>query len=105
MALIDEVGFDTVDAGPLSESWRYQPGTSAYCVDPMIQQLPSLLQRAKRDRAPGNRDRAASIMAKLPPNFGPQETRASRAAADWSGCIEPEKLDCGFAFWLRGSAA
>jgi 8-hydroxy-5-deazaflavin:NADPH oxidoreductase len=82
MALIDEVGFDTVDAGPLSESWRYQPGTPAYCVDPMIQQLPSLLQRAKRDKAPGSRDRAARIMAKLPPNFPPQElVRVARLSA------------------------
>jgi 8-hydroxy-5-deazaflavin:NADPH oxidoreductase len=28
--LIDEFGFDTVDAGPLSEGWRYQPNTPAY---------------------------------------------------------------------------
>ncbi len=29
--LIDEIGFDAVDAGPLSESWRLQPGTIGYC--------------------------------------------------------------------------
>jgi 8-hydroxy-5-deazaflavin:NADPH oxidoreductase len=73
MALIDEMGFDALDAGALSSSWRYQPGTPAYCSDPTIQQLPKLLQRAKRDRAAGNRDRAAKIMAKLPPDFSPQE--------------------------------
>jgi 8-hydroxy-5-deazaflavin:NADPH oxidoreductase len=28
--LLDEFGFDTVDGGPLSESWRIQPGTPAY---------------------------------------------------------------------------
>jgi predicted dinucleotide-binding enzyme len=28
--LFDELGFDTVDAGPLSESWRIQPGTPGY---------------------------------------------------------------------------
>ncbi|MEV5201794.1 NAD(P)-binding domain-containing protein [Streptomyces sp. NPDC053720] len=28
--LIDELGFDTVDAGGLDESWRQQPGTPAY---------------------------------------------------------------------------
>jgi 8-hydroxy-5-deazaflavin:NADPH oxidoreductase len=32
-----------------------------------------LLQRAKRDKAAGNRDQAAKIMAKLPPDFPPQE--------------------------------
>jgi 8-hydroxy-5-deazaflavin:NADPH oxidoreductase len=73
IALLDEMGFDVIDAGPLSESWRYQPGTPAYCADPTIQQLPLLLQRAKRDKAAGNRDQAAKIMAKLPPDFPPQE--------------------------------
>ena len=81
-ALLDRVGFDAVDAGPLSESWRYQPGTPAYCPDPTIEQLRKLLQRAKRDKAPGNRDQAAKIMAKLPPGFPPQElVRVARLSA------------------------
>lgn len=46
MALVEALGFDPFDAGSLSESWRYQPGTPAYCPDPTIQQLPQLLQRA-----------------------------------------------------------
>src|SRR4051812_3822758 len=28
--LLDEFGFDTVDVGPLTESWRIQPGTPGY---------------------------------------------------------------------------
>jgi predicted dinucleotide-binding enzyme len=28
--LLDQFGFDTVDLGPLSESWRIQPGTPSY---------------------------------------------------------------------------
>jgi predicted dinucleotide-binding enzyme len=81
-ALLDRVGFDAVDAGPLSESWRYQPGTPAYCPDPTLEQLRKLLQRAKRDKAPGNRDQAAKIMAKLPPGFPPQElVRVARLSA------------------------
>lgn len=28
--LLDEIGYDTVDLGPLSEGWRIQPGTAAY---------------------------------------------------------------------------
>ena len=72
MALIDQIGFDPLDAGPVSESWRYQPGTPAYCSDPTIQQLPKLLGRANREKAPANRDQAAKLMAKLPADFPPQ---------------------------------
>jgi predicted dinucleotide-binding enzyme len=31
--LIHAIGFDSVDAGTLSSSWRQQPGTAAYCRD------------------------------------------------------------------------
>jgi predicted dinucleotide-binding enzyme len=30
VALIDELGFDAVDAGPLSESWRFEKDHPAY---------------------------------------------------------------------------
>ena len=33
MQLIDELGFDPVDAGNLDESWRQQPGTPVYTTD------------------------------------------------------------------------
>jgi 8-hydroxy-5-deazaflavin:NADPH oxidoreductase len=33
LGLIDELGFDGVDAGTLSESWRQQPGTPIYGTD------------------------------------------------------------------------
>ena len=29
-ALIDELGFDVVDAGSLADSWRIEPGTPGY---------------------------------------------------------------------------
>ena len=31
--LVDELGFDPVDAGTLDESWRQQPGTPVYLAD------------------------------------------------------------------------
>jgi 8-hydroxy-5-deazaflavin:NADPH oxidoreductase len=31
--LVDSLGFDPVDAGPISESWRQQPGTPVYGKD------------------------------------------------------------------------
>ncbi|PZG17366.1 NADPH-dependent F420 reductase [Nonomuraea aridisoli] len=33
MRLVDELGFDPVDAGGLDESWRQQPGTPVYTTD------------------------------------------------------------------------
>ncbi len=62
MALVDALGFDAFDAGSLSESWRYQAGTPAYCPDPTLEQLPSLLQRADREKAPRNRDNSSKML-------------------------------------------
>jgi 8-hydroxy-5-deazaflavin:NADPH oxidoreductase len=39
MALIDQIGFDPVDAGDLEDSWRLQPGTPTYCRDMNAEQL------------------------------------------------------------------
>jgi len=33
IGLIDQLGFDGIDAGGLDESWRQQPGTPVYCTD------------------------------------------------------------------------
>ena len=33
LALVEQLGFDAVDAGGLDESWRQQPGTPVYCQD------------------------------------------------------------------------
>jgi len=33
LRLVDDLGFDAVDAGDLDDSWRQQPGTPAYCRD------------------------------------------------------------------------
>lgn len=33
MVLVNEVGFDPVDAGSLEDSWRQQPSMPAYCCD------------------------------------------------------------------------
>jgi predicted dinucleotide-binding enzyme len=46
MELIDAIGFDAIDAGLLSESWRQQPGEPAYCQDLDKDTLKSALQQA-----------------------------------------------------------
>jgi 8-hydroxy-5-deazaflavin:NADPH oxidoreductase len=46
--LIDEFGFDVVDAGPLAESWRIQPGTPGYVRQLNAQELTDALAAARR---------------------------------------------------------
>jgi 8-hydroxy-5-deazaflavin:NADPH oxidoreductase len=46
--LIDGFGFDVVDAGPLAESWRIQPGTRGYVQQLNAEQLTAALAVASR---------------------------------------------------------
>jgi predicted dinucleotide-binding enzyme len=46
--LVDEIGFDPVDAGSLDDSWRYEPGTPAYGPDVDAAKLVQLLGEATR---------------------------------------------------------
>jgi len=73
ITLLDSLGFDGIDAGSLLESWRYQPGTPAYCSDPTSIELSALLVKADRQKAPKNRDQAMKLVAKLPPDYPPQD--------------------------------
>ena len=50
LRLVDELGFDPVDAGELDESWRQQPGTPAYCKDLDAAALGRALAEADRSR-------------------------------------------------------
>src|SRR5262245_8464731 len=50
LRLIDELGFDPVDAGDLDNSWRQQPGTPAYCRDLEVAALRRALAEADRSR-------------------------------------------------------
>lgn len=52
MRLVDELGFDAVDAGPLSESWRQQPGTPVYTADLDAEGVRRALREASRERRP-----------------------------------------------------
>jgi len=50
LRLLDELGFDPVDAGDLDNSWRQQPGTPAYCRDLEVAALRRALAEADRSR-------------------------------------------------------
>jgi predicted dinucleotide-binding enzyme len=52
LRLVDELGFDGVDAGGLDESWRQQPGTPAYAKDFDAEGVRRALYQASRERKP-----------------------------------------------------
>lgn len=63
MKLIDELGFDPVDTGPLSQSWRQQPGTPVYVKDYDALRAADALARATPERK-------SEFRAQEPPGAG-----------------------------------
>lgn len=55
--LIDRIGFDTVDAGTIAESWRQQPGSPAYCTNPTKKELELWLKTVDRSSLTTNREK------------------------------------------------
>src|SRR4029453_3020169 len=52
LRLIDELGFDGVDAGGLNESWRQQPDTPVYATDLDANGVRRALAKASKERKP-----------------------------------------------------
>jgi 8-hydroxy-5-deazaflavin:NADPH oxidoreductase len=50
LRLVDDLGFDGVDAGGLDESWRQQPGTPVYTTDLDVEGVQRALSAASKDR-------------------------------------------------------
>ena len=55
--LIDRIGFDSVDAGTIAESWRQQPGSPVYCINPTKEELQQLLKNVDRSSLVITRDK------------------------------------------------
>ena len=72
MRLVDELGFDPVDAGGLEESWRQQPGSPVYAKDFDAEGVRRALGQASHERP--SEFRAATA--------GPPRTAAPRAPND-----------------------
>ena len=60
LRLVDQLGFDGVDAGGPDESWRQQPGTPVYAADLDAAGVRRALSEARRDRTPDWRATAAA---------------------------------------------
>jgi predicted dinucleotide-binding enzyme len=71
MRLVDELGFDPVDADVLEDSWRQQPGTPAYVADLDAPRLKEALDAADWARLPEYRrvadDAARPFFESQPP--------------------------------------
>jgi 8-hydroxy-5-deazaflavin:NADPH oxidoreductase len=52
MKLVDEIGFDPVDAGSIEESWRQQPGSPVYTNDYDADRVRQALAEATPQRTP-----------------------------------------------------
>jgi predicted dinucleotide-binding enzyme len=52
LRLVDELGFDGVDAGGLDDSWRQQPGTPVYAADFDAAGVRRVLSEARKERRP-----------------------------------------------------
>jgi predicted dinucleotide-binding enzyme len=65
MGLVNEVGFDPVDAGPLAESWRQQPSTPGYCCDYDAHTMRKGLTMAVHGKAPARRDQLSKLLMSL----------------------------------------
>ena len=72
MRLVDELGFDPVDAGSIDESWRQQPGTPGYTKDFDAPHLKDALAAADRSRIPEYRRSADDSARRF---FEAQRTR------------------------------
>lgn len=62
MQLVEQTGFDAVDAGVLAESWRQQPGSPVYCTDRTRAEMPDWLAAAEKERVPQRRDLAMGVI-------------------------------------------
>ena len=52
LKLVDELGFDAIDAGGLDQSWRQQPGTPVYAADFDAEGVRQALSKASKERRP-----------------------------------------------------
>jgi 8-hydroxy-5-deazaflavin:NADPH oxidoreductase len=67
MSLVNDSGFDALDIGDLSQSWRQQPGAPIYCTDLNLAQLKQNIGKADRAILPGRRDLALQFILKQNP--------------------------------------
>ena len=71
LKVVDELGFDGVDAGGLDESWRQQPGSPVYTKDFDAEGVRRALSEAAAKRARRESIARSSALRSVPPACGP----------------------------------
>jgi predicted dinucleotide-binding enzyme len=61
--LMDEIGFEGIDAGTLAESWKQQPGSPVYATDLDADGVRRALGEARKERPAEFRASAAATPA------------------------------------------
>lgn len=61
-SLVNDSGFDAVDIGDLSNSWKQQPGSPIYCTDLTARELKNNVERADRDMLALKREQALQFI-------------------------------------------
>jgi predicted dinucleotide-binding enzyme len=62
LGLVNDAGFDALDAGSLADSWRQQPGSPAYCTDLTLPELAAARQNARREALTENQQASFAKM-------------------------------------------
>jgi 8-hydroxy-5-deazaflavin:NADPH oxidoreductase len=70
LKLVEELGFDALDAGSLADSWRQQPGTPVYTHDFDAPGVKKALAEADRAKLPEYRDTANNWLKKYLASLG-----------------------------------
>jgi predicted dinucleotide-binding enzyme len=65
--LVDNSGFDSLDHGPLRNSWKQQPGSPVYCTDLTLAQLKKSIEKAKKELLPARRELGLQYILKHDP--------------------------------------
>lgn len=73
MNIVNELGFDPVDSGSLSDSWRQQPGTPAYCTELTKEELTEALKKADKEKAPSQRDKVIEKLSSTTGGYSHQD--------------------------------
>ena len=83
VTLVNCSGFDALDIGNLSNSWKQQPGTPVYCADLNLSQLKQNIDKADIKKAPQRRDLALQFILKQNP---------ARWLDWWKDCVTNNRI-------------